>query len=291
MHHPAVLELLSRCGGPTGLRKAGRRKLTSIAAAHAPRMGDRLVEQIMTALDEQTVTVPGTTAAETILPRLADSLRDVLRQRDQVAGEVERMLDAHPLAPVLTSMPGIGVRTAARILLEVGDGSAFPTPGHLAAYAGLAPVTRRSGTCIRGEHPPTRRQQAAQTRVLPRRVRRPGRPRQPGLLRPQTRRRQTPQRRPHLPRPPPLSTSCYAMLRDKIPYQPRPANTPSPLDKTHRDTPPGEDRPDHFNAVAPARNASPDGRAFPGQHLPPDDHFPARPIPAPPPRPAGPAGT
>ena len=50
-------------------------------------------------------------------------------------------------------MPGIGIRTAARILLEVGDGSAFATPGHLAAYAGIAPVTRRSGSSIRGEHP------------------------------------------------------------------------------------------------------------------------------------------
>ena len=50
-------------------------------------------------------------------------------------------------------MPGIGVRTAARILLDVGDGSSFPTAGHLAAYAGLAPVTRRSGTSIRGEFP------------------------------------------------------------------------------------------------------------------------------------------
>jgi transposase len=154
VQHKAVLELLSRCGGPAGLRKAGRRKLAAIAGKNAPRMGERLVEQIMTALDEQTVMVPGTTAAETILPRLADSLRDVLQQRDQVAAEVERMLDAHPLASVLTSMPGIGVRTAARILLEVGDGTAFATPGHLAAYAGLAPVTRRSGSSIRGEHPP-----------------------------------------------------------------------------------------------------------------------------------------
>ena len=50
-------------------------------------------------------------------------------------------------------MPGIGIRTAARILLEVGDGAAFPTPGHLAAYAGIAPVTHRSGTSIRSEHP------------------------------------------------------------------------------------------------------------------------------------------
>ncbi|GLZ15934.1 hypothetical protein Acsp04_61690 [Actinomadura sp. NBRC 104425] len=64
------------------------------------------------------------------------------------------MLDAHPLAQVLTSMPGFGVRTAARVLLEVGDGSSFPTSGHLAAYAGLAPVSRISGASIRGERPP-----------------------------------------------------------------------------------------------------------------------------------------
>jgi len=117
-------------------------------------MGARLVEQILVALDARTVIVPGTVAAETVLPRLADSLRYLLRQRDQVTEQVEGTLDAHPLAGVLTSMPGIGVRTAARILLEVGDGTAFATPGHLAAYAGLAPVTRRSGTSIRGEHPP-----------------------------------------------------------------------------------------------------------------------------------------
>jgi len=221
-HHKAVLELLSRCGGPAGLRKAGRRKLLSIAAVHAPRMGERLVEQIMTALDEQTVTVPGTQAAETILPRLADSLRDVLRQRDQVAKEVERMLDAHPLAPVLTSMPGIGVRTAARILLEVGDGSSFATPGHLAAYAGLAPVTRRSGSSIRGEHPPRGGNKHLKrafflaafasladpvSRAYYDRKRAEGKRHNAALICLARRR----------------CDVLYAMLRDKIPYQPRPA--------------------------------------------------------------------
>ncbi|EFC80628.1 transposase IS116/IS110/IS902 family protein [Parafrankia sp. EUN1f] len=53
-------------------------------------------------------------------------------------------------------MPGIGVRTAARILIDVGDASSFPTAGHLAAYAGLAPATRASGSSIRGEHPSRR---------------------------------------------------------------------------------------------------------------------------------------
>ncbi|MEV0682219.1 IS110 family transposase [Actinosynnema sp. NPDC050436] len=153
IRHPAVLEILSRCGGPTGIAKAGRRKLTAIAVAHAPRMGDKLVTAILAALDEQTVVVPGTTAADTVLPRLADSLKTVLLQRKQVAAEVEGILDAHPLAGVLTSMPGIGVRTAARILLEVGDASGFASSGHLAAYAGIAPVTRSSGSSIKGEHP------------------------------------------------------------------------------------------------------------------------------------------
>lgn len=153
INHPAVLEILSRCGGPTGITKAGRRKLTAIATAHAPRMGEKLVTAILTALDEQSVVVPGTTAADVVLPRLADSLKTVLQQRKQVAAEVEGILDAHPLAGVLTSMPGVGVRTAARILLEIGDATGFKSSGHLAAYAGIAPVTRSSGSSIKGEHP------------------------------------------------------------------------------------------------------------------------------------------
>lgn len=54
-------------------------------------------------------------------------------------------------------MPGIGVRTGARILIDVGDASSFPIAAHLAAYAGLAPATRSSGSSIRGEQPSRRR--------------------------------------------------------------------------------------------------------------------------------------
>lgn len=69
---------------------------------------------------------------------------------------VQALLEDHPLSKVLTSMPGVGARTGARILIEVGDGSNFPTTGHLAAYAGLAPATRSSGSSIRGEQPSRR---------------------------------------------------------------------------------------------------------------------------------------
>lgn len=153
VQHRAVLALLARFGGPQGLANATRRQLIAAIRTRAPRSYERLADSITAALTEQTVMVPGTRAAEVILPRLAATLLGLLDQRAEAARQVEEMLNTHPLARVLTSMPGIGVRTGARILLEVGDGSAFPTSGHLAAYAGLAPVTRRSGSSIRGEHP------------------------------------------------------------------------------------------------------------------------------------------
>jgi hypothetical protein len=116
-------------------------------------MGARLADELLAALPAQTVTVPGTKAAETVLPKLADSLKVVLLQRKQIAEDIEEMFADHPLAEVLTSMPGIGVRTGTRILLEVGDATGFASAGHLASYAGIAPITHRSGSSIRGEHP------------------------------------------------------------------------------------------------------------------------------------------
>ena len=151
--HPAVLGLLARYGGPTGLKAAGKKRIDTVLAKKTPRMHAALTERIWTALGEQSVVVAGTGAAETVLPKQAEALAGLLDQRKEIAVEVEKVLDDHPLAQVLTSMPGVGVRTAARILVEIGDASSFPSAGHLAAYAGLAPVTRRSGSSIKGEHP------------------------------------------------------------------------------------------------------------------------------------------
>ncbi|MFI5900228.1 IS110 family transposase [Streptomyces cyaneofuscatus] len=156
IQHPAVLMLLERFGSRAQICKAGRRRLITLIRPKAPRMAERLVEDIFTALDEQTVVVPGTDAAGLIVPSLATSLSAVLDQRQILATRIEELLEAHPLSKVLTSMPGIGVRTGARILIDVGDGSSFPSAAHLASYAGLAPATRSSGSSIRGEQPSRR---------------------------------------------------------------------------------------------------------------------------------------
>jgi transposase len=49
------------------------------------------------------------------------------------------------LAERIAEIPGVGLATAQTIIAEVGaDVSAFPTPGHLASWAGLAPKARES---------------------------------------------------------------------------------------------------------------------------------------------------
>ena len=49
----------------------------------------------------------------------------------------------------------VGIRTTARLLTEVTS-RPFASAAHLAAHAGLAPVTRRAHRSIRGEHPSRR---------------------------------------------------------------------------------------------------------------------------------------
>jgi transposase len=77
----------------------------------------------------------------------------LLRQLDaacQSAGDLQRAAEEsfsqHPDAGIITSFPGIGTLTGARVLAETGDDrSRFANAKGLKAYAGSAPITRASG--------------------------------------------------------------------------------------------------------------------------------------------------
>ena len=57
-----------------------------------------------------------------------------------------KVFEQHPQAAIITSFPGVGSRTGARILAELGDDpDRFQDARALKAYAGAAPVTRASG--------------------------------------------------------------------------------------------------------------------------------------------------
>ena len=80
----------------------------------------------------------------------------MLRQLDVACASAEELaaaavayFDKHPDAKIITSLPGLGSLTGARVLAEIGDDrSRFADARSLKAYAGSAPVTRASGKSL-----------------------------------------------------------------------------------------------------------------------------------------------
>lgn len=65
---------------------------------------------------------------------------------DALAEAATDHFERHPDAEIITSFPGLGTLTGARVLAEIGDdGERFVDARGLKAYAGAAPITRSSG--------------------------------------------------------------------------------------------------------------------------------------------------
>jgi len=95
--------------------------------------------------------VPGLAGSvRSSLERTVEALRqEVLR----LQGEIRKHIDDHPhlsqQQELLRSIPGIGERTAQRLLSEMST-LPFSRARQVAAYAGLVPSPRESGTSVRG---------------------------------------------------------------------------------------------------------------------------------------------
>jgi transposase len=68
---------------------------------------------------------------------------------DDLAQAAVESFEQHPDARIITSFPGLGSLTGARVLAELGDDrSRFTDAKGLKAFAGAAPVTRASGKSV-----------------------------------------------------------------------------------------------------------------------------------------------
>jgi transposase len=147
-----VRAVLAKYSTPAKIRAAGRTRVTTLLGRHHhARPAKSLTETIFDALDQQTLTLAGTDAYGRVLAEQAVTLNRLYDQRAQLEGEIEEAFRRHPFAHILLSMTGIGVKIGAKILVEIGDIADFENAGHLASYAGLAPVTKQSGTSLRTE--------------------------------------------------------------------------------------------------------------------------------------------
>jgi transposase len=78
---------------------------------------------------------------------LVGRCRQITVRANELEREITALVKAH--APALLAIPGCGALTAAKIVAEVARIDRFPSEGHLARYAGTAPVPASSGATHR----------------------------------------------------------------------------------------------------------------------------------------------
>lgn len=138
--------LLARYQRPKAIRQSGVSRLTKILSDAGVRNASTIAAAAVSAAKAQTVKLPGEEVAATLVSELAQgviALDDRIKTTD---ANIEGRFRRHRLAEVITSMPGIGFRLGAEFLAAVGDPALIDSADQLAAWAGLAPVSRDSGT-------------------------------------------------------------------------------------------------------------------------------------------------
>lgn len=92
-----------------------------------------------------------TESAELIQPHLAYLEQDIQRIQQCIRDHFKQHPDLRAQKDLLSSIPGIGETTAAVILGEIQSWSAFSSGKQLAAYIGLSPQERSSGSSVRSK--------------------------------------------------------------------------------------------------------------------------------------------
>lgn len=95
------------------------------------------------------------TASEGLSQDIKSHIAFMETQQDKLRQQMQGHIDHHPHLKQqqqwLDSIPGIGNDSAARILGELGNWQTFSSARQLAAYAGITPQERTSGTSIQGK--------------------------------------------------------------------------------------------------------------------------------------------
>lgn len=108
-------------------------------------------------MERQHTRLPGEAAIAHVVRDLALELLGLHEKIHELDKLIEARFREHELAPVISSMPGIGPLLGAEFLAATGgDLSRFPSADRLAAFSGVAPVPRDSGNVNGNLHRPRR---------------------------------------------------------------------------------------------------------------------------------------
>lgn len=122
----------------------------------------QMVQQERNRLEAPGISEPVRASVERTLEMLEGELKHVHKQ---IADHIDRHPDLKRRRDLLCSIPGIGQTTGARLLSEM-SGIEFGRARQVAAYAGLVPSPRESGTSVRGKARLSKRGNARLRRAL-----------------------------------------------------------------------------------------------------------------------------
>ncbi|CPR84735.1 IS110 family transposase [Mycobacteroides chelonae] len=137
--------LLTHYQRPKAIRRVGVTRLAKFLADAGVRNAAPIAAAAVTAAKAQTVRLPGEDIAAALVCELAQGVIDLDERIKAADSAIEDRFRRHSLAEVITSMPGFGFRLGAEFLAVVGDPTLIQSADALAAWAGLAPVSRDSG--------------------------------------------------------------------------------------------------------------------------------------------------
>lgn len=145
---PIALAFLRRYPTPQSAERLGEKRLAAFLARHA-YSGRRPLAELLERLHAAPAGLTGEAEADAsgeLVLALVAVLEPLGAQIQRVTAAVEHALEIHPDGALVASFPRAGAVNAAQILAELGDDRArFVSEEHLAAEAGVAPVTRASG--------------------------------------------------------------------------------------------------------------------------------------------------
>jgi transposase len=145
LNQKAALVLVCRYQTPSAFRRSGRKRIAAYLKACGVRNAEALAEKTVAAARGQSARLPAEDVAAKIVSELAAEALSLKERVSRLDEELEGRFFAHPLAEILTSLPGMGTLLGAEFLVAVGNPCAFESADRLAAYAGLVPAARDSG--------------------------------------------------------------------------------------------------------------------------------------------------
>jgi transposase len=145
---PIALAFLRRFPTPQSAERLGEKRLGAFLARHA-YCGRRSPRELLERLRKAPAGLAGdleVDASGELVLALVSVLDPVVAQIQRLTAAVEHALETHPDGALVASFPRAGHVNAAQILAELGDDRGrFVSEEHLAAEAGVAPVTKASG--------------------------------------------------------------------------------------------------------------------------------------------------